>query len=110
IIADEATSGSGAPRAVEVDATTVAAEAKLRASRPVVFLNGCETGRSGAVLTAWGGWPNVFVRAGAGAFVGTAWAVRDKPAAAFATAFYNSLLDGENLADAATSARAAAKA
>jgi CHAT domain-containing protein len=47
----------------------------------------------------WGGWPNVFLRAGTGAFVGAAWAVRDKPAAAFSTAFYNALLDGETLAD-----------
>jgi CHAT domain-containing protein len=75
-----------------------------------VFLNACETGRVGAVLTAWGGWPNVFLRAGAGAFVGSAWAVRDKPAATFAKAFYDALLAGETLASAASAARAAAKA
>jgi CHAT domain-containing protein len=74
-----------------------------------VFLNACETGRIGAVLTAWGGWPNVFLRAGAGAFVGSSWAVRDKPAGVFATAFYNSLLDGGTLAEAASAARAEAK-
>ena len=61
------------------------------------------------MLTAHGGWPNVFLRAGAGAFVGTSWAVRDKPAAAFAAAFYETLLGGRTLAAAATVARAAAK-
>ena len=55
-------------------------------------------------------WPEVFVRAGAGAFVGTAWAVRNKPAGLFAEAFYEALLDGKMLFEAATVARAAARA
>jgi CHAT domain len=109
IISDETLPGDNKPRFVEVDTITVEAEARLKRHRPLVFLNACETGRVGAVLTAWGGWPNVFLRAGAGAFVGAAWAVRDKPAAAFSTAFYNALLDGKTLAEAAGIARAAAK-
>jgi hypothetical protein len=109
IIGDETAPGADQPRLVELDTSTVKAEAKLRPRRPLVFLNACETGRVGAVLTAWGGWPNVFLRAGAGAFVGSAWAVRDRPAAEFATAFYNALLDGHTLAEAATAAREAAK-
>ena len=109
IIGDETPPGGSKPRLVEVDIITVEAEARLRRRRPLVFLNACETGRVGAMLTAWGGWPNVFVRAGAGAFVGAAWAVRDKPAAAFSTAFYNALLDGKTLAEAAGAARASAK-
>jgi hypothetical protein len=109
IISDETLPGENKPRLVEVDTITVEAEARLKRSRPLVFLNACETGRIGAVLTAWGGWPNVFLRAGAGAFVGSSWAVRDKPAAAFSTAFYNALLDGKTLAEAASAARASAK-
>ena len=109
IIGDETPPGSTQARLVEVDTITVAAEARLKPRRPLVFLNACETGRTGAVLTAWGGWPNVFLRAGAGAFVGSSWAVRDKPAAAFATAFYNAMLAGQTLAEAATAARTAAK-
>lgn len=109
IIGDETPPGSTQARLVEVDTITVAAEARLKPRRPLVFLNACETGRTGAVLTAWGGWPNVFLRAGAGAFVGSSWAVRDKPAAAFATAFYNAMLTGQTLAEAATAARTAAK-
>jgi hypothetical protein len=109
IIGDETPAGDTRPRLVAVDTITVEAEARLRQRRPLVFLNACETGRVGAVLTAWGGWPNVFLRKGAGAFVGSAWAVRDKPAAAFSTSFYNALLDGRTLAEAASAARAAAK-
>lgn len=109
IIGDETAPGDSNARLVEVDTITVEAEARLKKRRPLVFLNACETGRIGAVLTAWGGWPNVFLRAGAGAFVGSAWAVRDKPAAAFSTAFYNALLNGKTLAEAAGAARASAK-
>lgn len=110
IIGDETVPGTAQPRLMEVDPVTVAAEAKRWSRRPLVFLNACETGRLGAVLTDWGGWPNVFLRAGAGAFVGTSWAVRDKPASAFATAFYNAVLDRKTLAEAANEARSAAKA
>ncbi len=109
IIGEETAPGDSRPRLVEVDSITVETEARLRLRRPLVFLNACETGRVGAVMTAWGGWPNVFLRKGAGAFVGSSWPVRDKPAAVFSTAFYNALLDGETLAEAAGKARAAAK-
>jgi hypothetical protein len=109
ILGEETPPGASSPRLVEVDTVTVEAEARLKRRRPLVFLNACETGRVGAVLTEWGGWPNVFLRAGAGAFVGTAWSVRDKPAAAFASTFYNALLDGRTLAEATGAARSAAK-
>jgi hypothetical protein len=109
VIGDEILPGTTQARLVEVDTITVEAEARLKQRRPLVFLNGCETGREGAVLTAWGGWLNVFLRAGAGAFVGSSWPVRDKPAADFSIAFYNALLDGKTLAEAAAAARAAAK-
>jgi hypothetical protein len=105
----ETVPGDGKVQPVEVDTMTVEAEARLRKRHPLVFLNACETGRVGAVLTAWGGWPNVFLRKGAGAFVGAAWPVYDKPAAVFSTTFYNALLGGQTLTDAASAARAAAK-
>lgn len=77
--------------------------------RPLVFLNACETGRVGALLTSWGGWPKIFVGGGAGVFIGTSWPVRDKPAAAFAKAFYEALRGKETLAEAARRGRSAAK-
>jgi CHAT domain-containing protein len=61
------------------------------------------------VLTQWGGWPNVFLRAGAGAFVGSSWSVRDKPAALFCQTFYGALLNDQMLHEAASAAREAAK-
>ncbi|HWM69789.1 MAG TPA: CHAT domain-containing protein [Steroidobacteraceae bacterium] len=109
IIGDEKPPGEAGPRRITVDATNVAAEARLAGAHPLVFLNGCETGRIGPVLTQYGGWPNVFLRAGAGAFVGTSWSVRDVPASEFCKAFYNALLDGKMLFEAATAARAACK-
>jgi hypothetical protein len=110
IIGDALTPGDSEPHNIEVDTVTVEAEARLRRNRPLIFLNACETGRIGAVLTSLGGWPNVFLRAGAGAFIGATWAVRDKPATVFATAFYEALLDGKTLAEAARDARISAKA
>jgi hypothetical protein len=61
-------------------------------------------------LTDFGGWPKVFVDAQAGALVGTSWEVHEKPAVAFANAFYASLLRGETLGEAAGAARTAARA
>jgi CHAT domain-containing protein len=55
------------------------------------------------------GWPNVFLRAGAGAFVGSSWSVRDKPAALFCQTFYDALLNDRMLYEAASAAREAAK-
>lgn len=95
---------------VAVDTVAVRGEARLRSRAPLVFLNACDTGREGAVLTSWGGWPGVFMEQGAGAFVGASWPVRDKPATAFATAFYRSLLSDLTLAQSAQAARLAAKA
>jgi len=93
-----------------IDATTVRSEARLDARHPIVFLNACESGRLGRSLTAWSGWPRTFWDAGAGAFIGTSWPVRDVPARAFCDAFYGSLLNGDTLASAASAGRAAAKA
>jgi CHAT domain-containing protein len=100
---------AGAVQPVTVDARTVAGTASLKGRTPLVFLNACETGRSAPLLTAWGGWPQTFWQAGAGAFVGTSWSVRDGPATDFSLAFYRALLDGATLMDAAGAGRAAAK-
>jgi hypothetical protein len=101
---------AGVVQPVTVDARTVAGTASLSGRTPLVFLNACETGRSAPLLTAWGGWPQTFWQAGAGAFVGTSWSVREGPATDFSLAFYRALLDGATLLDAAGAGRAAAKA
>lgn len=107
LISDRDSPGGKVP--VTVSATTVAARARLAARTPLVFLNACETGRQTASLTRWGGWSRTFFDAGAGAFVGTAWSVHDKPAARFAEAFYEALRSGQTLAEAAVAGRKAAK-
>ena len=51
------------------------------------------------------GWAQGFMAAGAGAFVGTLWAVRSESAAAFAETFYAALTAGSTLGEACRQAR-----
>lgn len=81
----------------------------FRKRRPIIFFNACETGRNRQALNLWYGWADIFLKAGAGAFVGTAWPVKNGPANAFASAFYSSLKQGKTLAEASIAARNAAK-
>lgn len=94
---------------VLLDAETVRYGVRLHERRPLVFLHACEAGRFGVGLTAWGGWPQTFMEAGAGAFIGASWPVRDQPAGLFACAFYEALWEGRTLSEAAQRARDAAK-
>lgn len=76
--------------------------------RPLVFLNGCQTGIRGTLRPGQEGFVELFMRHGASAFIGAQWRVTDASAAAFAEAFYNSLIKGEaSLAEATTAARTA---
>jgi hypothetical protein len=77
----------------------------LGRARPIVFLNACQTGRSGMSLTGIGGWALEFLKAGAAAFIGTYWSVFDKAACDFAQAVYARLLDGEPIGKAVQGAR-----
>jgi hypothetical protein len=76
-------------------------------ARPLVFLNACQTGRGALSLTGVGGWAPHFIKAGAAAFIGSLWSVYDNAACQFAQAFYNHLLAGEAIGQAAMEARAA---
>ncbi len=79
--------------------------AGLALTHPLVFFNGCHTGRTGFTLTAAGGWSHGFVNAGAGAFLGAFWSVPGAPAAEFAQAFYDQFLGGVPLGAAVRAAR-----
>jgi len=81
----------------------------LGLARPLVFLNACQTGRGGMSLTGVGGWAREFLKAGAGAFIGTYWSVFDRTACDFAQALYASLLGGEPIGKAVQSARTAVR-
>jgi CHAT domain-containing protein len=79
----------------------------LGLSTPIVFMNACQVAQGSMALSGIGGWAVALTRAGAGAFVGTHWNVRDDLAHQFATAFYNRLVGGATLAGAVREARQA---
>ncbi|MCC7018887.1 MAG: CHAT domain-containing protein [Ardenticatenales bacterium] len=106
VITDELVNGR--TQSVSITADVVAMTARFGDRRPLVFLNACEAGRLGESLTAWGGWPKRLIDAGAGAVVGASWPVRDVASNTFATAFYDALIGGKTLAEAASEARGAA--
>jgi hypothetical protein len=94
-------------------ASTVETFARLKGAdgvQPIVFLNACQAGRAGYQLTGIGGFAQAFLKAGAGAFVGTLWSVEDQPAFHFGKAFYDALRGGDTISEAAIKAREAARA
>ncbi len=70
---------------------TAEVELGLNQARPMVFLNACHAGRGGIGLTKLGGWAERFVGAGASAFIGAQWEIRDTLAVSFIEAFYDRL-------------------
>ena len=80
---------------------------------PIVFINACQTGRTGAGLGGVGGFADAFLRpgskCGAGAFIGALWSVNDKLAFSFADTFYGALKAGKTLVEATQLARDLAK-
>ena len=95
-----------------LDSSTVQQNARLVGTdgqRPIVVLNACQVGRAHWQLTSIGGFAEAFIRAGAGAFVSTLWAVGDRPAHLFTRAFYTQLLAGQPLAAAALAGRDGAR-
>ena len=80
----------------------------FESTRPLVFLNGCRTAGEVPGFTQMIGWASEFMGAGAGAFIGSLWAVRSAAAMAFAAEFYRALVrDGETLGLASLRARQA---
>ena len=89
---------------------TVRMSADLWANRPLVFLNACQLGRQGRLMTGTGGLAEAFIRQGAGLVVGSLWSIADDEALTFARAFYAALTSGRTLIQATAEARAAAAA
>jgi hypothetical protein len=77
----------------------------LGLAKPLVFLNGCETGQGLVSLTGFNGWADKFLMAGAAAFVGSYWSIVDRPALEFAKIFYGQLLAGVAIGEAVRAAR-----
>ena len=74
---------------------------------PLVFVNACRSAGVAPEYTRMTGWASQFMRAGAGAFVGTLWPVSSDRAAGFAEAFYAQLTGGTPLGTASLLARRA---
>jgi hypothetical protein len=80
----------------------------FESARPLIFFNGCRTAGEIPGFTQLTGWAKEFMGAGAGAFIGSLWAVRSTSARTFAEEFYNALVrDEESLGVASLRARQA---
>jgi hypothetical protein len=80
---------------------------RWRARAPVVFMNACRTDAQGPLFTSTSGWAPRFLGAGAGAFIGSLWEVRDVSARRFAEAFYTAASKGGDLRGAVQAGRTA---
>jgi hypothetical protein len=80
----------------------------LERSMPTVFMNACRSAGASPSYHQLDGWANKFIEAGAGAFIGTLWAVRDSTAREFAGELYLNLKQGVPLGKAVMQARVAA--
>jgi hypothetical protein len=82
-------------------------QGRWRRTSPLVFMNACRSAGRAPQYTRLDGWARSFLRAGAGAFLGTHWEVRDDSACVFAEEFYRCLLRGQDLGNAVLSGRKA---
>jgi CHAT domain-containing protein len=72
---------------------------------PLVFLNACRTDGQAPLYTTVEGWASSFLRAGAGAFIGSLWEVVDTSASTYAQEFYRAALAGYSLGESTRQAR-----
>jgi hypothetical protein len=94
-----------------ISAKTVKARAQLKAedgSGPLVVLNACQVGISGAELSSLGGFARAFLERGAQAFVSCLWSVQQEPSRIFVESLYDRLIAGDSIGAAAAAARAKA--
>lgn len=84
---------------------TAVTRRSLENQHPLIFMNACRSAGAIPEYTQMMGWAQQFMAAGAGAFVGTLWAVRSDTASAFASLFYRALSEGQSLGEATRFAR-----
>ena len=85
--------------------TTAVINKVLARSAPTVFMNACRSAGLSATYNRLDGWASKFLEAGAGAFIGSLWAVSDGAAREFAEEFYGQFRAGLTLGDAVSRAR-----
>jgi hypothetical protein len=96
--------GGGEPKLAASDLSVY----NWRVTQPLLFVNACNVGREGVGLTGLGGWATIaLTRAHAGAFIGALWQATDGTAGLFSRAFYERILSGATIGEAAHSARLA---
>jgi hypothetical protein len=88
--------------------TTAVIDKVLARSAPTVFMNACRSAGLAPTYNRLDGWASKFLEAGAGAFVGSLWAVSDGAAREFAEELYGQLKIGISLGEALMNARAKA--
>lgn len=93
-----------------VQLTTTAISRPLARYTPLVFINACRSAGTSPSYQQLEGWARTFMAAGAGAFIGSLWAVRDSTARDFACELYSQLMKGTMLGKAVMLARQAAAA
>ena len=74
-------------------------------SSGLVFLNACRSAGPRYQCIGVDSFAEMFLRANAGAFIGSLWEIRDDTAQRFATQLYTSLLAGQELGAAVTALR-----
>jgi serine/threonine protein kinase len=88
--------------------TTAVIDKALARSAPTVFMNACRSAGLAPTYNRLDGWASRFLEAGAGAFIGSLWAVSDGTAREFAEELYGQLKAGTTLGRAIMDARAKA--
>lgn len=78
----------------------------LEDAAPLVVMNACRSAGQSPSYTELVGWATRFIDAGASAFIGSLWDVRDTSAKRFIETFYGAVLDGRTLGEAVVQARA----
>jgi hypothetical protein len=73
-------------------------EARMK-NNPLVFLNACSSAASTEQWVGSASWAHRFLLAGAGAFVGSLWEIRDTSASKFALTFYENTRKGHALGE-----------
>lgn len=64
-----------------------------RIAQPLIFLNACQVGTAGSVLSTYGGFAGAFLPEGCRAFIAPLWNVNDVQACAIALSFYAQTLE-----------------
>jgi CHAT domain len=83
-------------------------EKALATAAPTVFINACRSAGQAPTYNRLSGWASMFLEAGAGAFIGSLWAVSDGVAQEFAEELYGQLKCHATFGQALMAARAKA--